>query len=282
LAERAFVDPLDAPARRATGSPALAVWVGGPAAPDGAPVLMVMGHGMRGRVWRPQLAAIAPRHPVAVFDHRGIGSSDDDGRAFSMTDLAADALRAADAAGFDRFHLVGVSMGGMVSQHVAAAAPHRVRSLALIVTMAGGPFAWRPPRAGWRPLWGVIRARDASERARAMAALLYTDGFVGEASTMRQRLDDIAARDGERSALWRQLRAVMRHDARALLPRIQAPTLVVQAARDKLIDPRRSALLAEKIPGARWVRLDRAGHGLLYERADVVNALLLEHFAAHG
>src|SRR5687767_11641885 len=96
----------------------------------GPPVLLVQGVGAIGRTWGPQIDGLAPAYRVAAFDNRGIGGSTiRDGR-LTIDDMASDALAVADALGFDRFHLGGHSMGGVIAQAVALRAPQRILSLA--------------------------------------------------------------------------------------------------------------------------------------------------------
>lgn len=250
---------------------------------EGPPVLMVMGFGMAGVMWRNQIEGLRDRHRVATFDHRGIGDSDDDRRWYRMEDLADDALRVADALGWSTFHLVGVSMGGMVAQHVALKAPDRLRSLVLMVTQPGGPFAWLPPRTGLRTIAGLPRHRTAAARARALGGLLYTADAPDTvpAERMAQRARDMAAHAPARPTVLRQLHAVVRHRTHDRLHAIRTPTLVVQAARDNLIDPRHSATLARRIPDARWLRIGPAAHGLIVEANDTVNAAIADHVGRH-
>src|SRR5688572_9746921 len=80
----------------------------------GPKVLLIMGLGMRGALWRPQIDELSRDHQLATYDHRGIGESGLPDRAFTMREMAFDALRVAGALGWERFHVAGVSMGGMV------------------------------------------------------------------------------------------------------------------------------------------------------------------------
>lgn len=249
---------------------------------SGPPVLLIMGFGMRGRVWRLQVEALRATHRVAVFDNRGIGESEGAPGPWRMHDLARDALRVLDALGWSSAHVVGASMGGMIAQEVALHAPDRLRSLGLLVTHAGGPRA-RPPLT--RTLRSLVGSRllPPDRRLHPIGHLLYPRRFVR--STDREAL---AARMAEQTGgrvpplTWRkQFGAIARHDTRARLPRVTAPTLVVSAARDALVDPRESEKLAGYLPRAELLRFEEAGHGILYQCADALNRRLLSHIARH-
>jgi len=265
--------------RRTPGRPRLAYRVDGD---EGTPVLMVMGFGMRGVVWRPQVATLEQAHQVITFDHRGVGDSEADPGWPTMETLRDDALRVADAAGIDRFHLVGVSMGGMVAQHLALRAPQRLHSLSLVVTQAGGPLAWLPTPRGIARFLRVQRAKTPDARARAMERLLFTDriGERVDAEAMRRRRADTSP-PAPRATLLRQLHAIVRHRTHHRLHELQVPTLVVGARHDHLVRPSHSHHLAAAIDGARFVQIGSAGHGLIFEQADALNRELLGHLSAH-
>ena len=170
----------------------------------GDPVLLVMGFAMSGEMWGPVVPALAARHRVATFDHRGLGRSPDPART-SMAELADDARSVLDALGWDRAHVVGISMGGMIAQELALACPDRIRTLSLIATHAGGALGALPPMAG------IAAMLTPTSRADRLERLLYP-------SEVRSRFRDrtnaqLAIRQGPgtRSA---HLRAVRTHDTR--------------------------------------------------------------------
>ena len=265
---------------RTAGAPQLSFTVHGESGPR---VLMVMGLGMRGVVWRPQFEDLRDDHQLITYDARGLGESDDAPGAWTMADLADDALRVADAAGWERFHLVGVSLGGMVSQHVALAAPERLHSLTLVVTQPGGRTSWLPPLRGIRHVLATARAQTVEARAAATDRLLFTKEFRSRVppAKLAQRHADTVAVPSPPATVHRQVRAVMGHRLKPRLHEIAAPTLVVQAKHDVMIHPSHSETLAAGIPKARLVRVADAGHGLLVEQTEVLNRLIREHVAAH-
>ena len=249
---------------------------------SGPPVLLLMGLGMRGLVWRPQTDVLSAGHQLLTFDNRGIGRSDDVAGPWTMLDMATDALRLLDTVGWDSAHVVGVSMGGMVAQELALRAPGRVRSLTLIVTHAGGRSAWVPPAAG---VAGFLKVNllPPAKRFGALAHLLYPDDFlrVVDRDALVTRMKDQVGDRASSSTRNKQLGAVMRHDTRDRLGGLDLPTLVVSAARDALVNPRRQRKLAERIPDARHVSFARAGHGVIFQCAPVLNGHIARHVATH-
>lgn len=246
----------------------------------GSAVLLVMGLGMQGRVWEPQVKDLSADHRVVMFDNRGIGKSDRLHGRPTIRDFADDAARVADAAGFERFHLVGVSLGGMISQELALRAPHRVRSLTLIATHPGGPFGVLPHVEGLTAfVRSLMGSRDA--RVRALQKVLYPPEFLAKVD--KAQLDArMKLQVGDRAAprtLAAQLFAVVRHDTRSRLAGIIAPTLVIRPDKDILVRPAHSDILARGIPGARLMPVPEAGHGVTFQSAKLVSDAIRAHVA---
>src|SRR5947209_16652108 len=108
---------------------------------DGEPLLCVMGLATDISGWRFQLPEFAGRFRTIVFDNRDVGRSSYADAGYEVADMAGDALALADALELERFHLLGMSMGGAISQELTLAAPDRVLSLTLAVTW-GGAGRW--------------------------------------------------------------------------------------------------------------------------------------------
>ena len=268
----------DVPRTEATKStPALHYERAGDAGPA---VLLVMGLGMQGRVWDPQVRDLCADHRVAFFDNRGIGKSDALSGRPTILDFASDALRVADACGFSQFHVVGVSLGGMIAQEIALSAKERVTSLTLIATHAGGPFGLTPRLAG---LVAFARsfAGPRSQRIRALQDLLYPKEFL--ATVDQAKLDArMKLQVGERAAprtMVGQLFAVVRHDTRRRLDGIVAPTLVIRPDRDILVRPTHSNHLARGIRRSTLLSVPDAGHGVTFQGAELVSDAIRKHVA---
>jgi len=259
-------------------SPRLAYVVRGTSGPD---VLLIMGFGMGKELWEPQLAGLERTHRLIAFDNRGVGESErGDRRAFSMALLADDACRVLDAVGLERAHVVGVSMGGMIAQEMALRHPSRVRSLALVATHPGSPRYVLPPREGL-VLFPQTFMGDAASRMRTTRALLYPPEFVSSTGedVLDARMRQMMRRATPTPVLLAQIAAIARHHTVSRLHRIDAPTLVVRPGKDVLVRAAGSDELARRIPGARLSRYDEAGHGVIFQCAERLNAELAAHFA---
>lgn len=248
---------------------------------DGPPVLLVMGFGAPGAMWANQVRALAPRHRVAWFDNCGAGGSS--GSARTTRAMAAQAVALLDHLRWDDAHVVGVSMGGMVAQEIALGHRTRVRTLSLLVTHAGGLRDLAPrPRALALFARGFLGPRGG--RAAALQELIYPAEFLAAmAADDTARIaaalsDDVAGSAGLTDRLA-QIAAVLRHRTAERLAELAGlPTLVVVAGRDELVSPRACRRLHERIPGATMLELPHAGHAVIHQCADEINAALLAHF----
>lgn len=249
---------------------------------SGTPVLLIMGFGVPGHMWLNQIEAFTPRHRVAWFDNAGAGQTTRvRRRPASMRDLGRHAVAVLDALGWPDAHVVGVSMGGMIAQEIALAAPDRVRSLSLVVTHAGGLRALTPPP---RSLLMFLRAflGPRAQRARVLEQLIFPEAYlrtVDVAPLRRALRDQVVGAAPARDRLL-QIAAILGHRTGHRLHALaDTPTLVVKASLDRLVKPHEHDRLHRLIPGSRLVAFEDAGHAILHQCAARLNELLLAHFA---
>lgn len=251
---------------------------------SGTAVLLIQGVGVQGDGWRPQTDALAQRYTCITFDNRGLGRSQPVGAPVTVAQMAEDARAVLDAERVASAHVVGHSLGGLVAVQLALMAPERVRSLALLCTFASGRDA--APLDARMMLLG-LRARVGTRRMRRrgfLALVLPPHALaVADVDAEAARIAELFGHDlaDQPPIVAQQLRALRAADASARLAELAGiPTLVVSAAHDPIAPPRAGRALAAGIPGARYVEIDDASHGLPITHADRVNALLLEHIAA--
>ena len=250
----------------------------------GEPALPLPGIGVRGEGWRPQAEGLADAPRLLLFDNRGIGESTvATPGPLSIEQMADDALAVARAAGWESFHVVGHSMGGVIAQRLALAHPEAVRSLALLCTVARGADA---VRMNWRQLVLGLRTHFGPRRwrRRAFLELIFPPDYLRSADTdaLAAGLAPLFGRDlaEQPPILLRQAMALRRHDATPELHRLRVPALVVCAEHDPIAPPWAGRALAAAIPGARLVELAGASHGVPIQDPPRINGLLAELFAA--
>lgn len=250
---------------------------------QGDPVLFVMGFGMPGAVWGPQVDELQQAHRCCHYDHLGVGESDRGPFLRTIPAMADDAVRILDDLGWDRAHVVGVSMGGMIAQELALRSADRCQSLTLVATHGGAPVASLPTLRGMRLfVQGLFGGRSA--RMRSLPQLLYPAEFLESVGSdvMSSHLDVRLGHPPALRTVLGQLYAVWRHSTESRLSQIDTPTLLVRPGEDILIRPTQTDRLARRMPRAEVLRFEDAGHGVTFQKAAELNAALREHFARHG
>ncbi len=248
----------------------------------GSPVLLIMGFGVPGHMWRHQVQAFSKDHQVAWFDNHGAGESRARRRRrpIRVSDMAGHAVGLLDHLGWERAHIVGVSMGGMIAQELALGHRGRVRSLSLLVTHSGGLRNMFPSRQSVSLFMrGFLGPKQ--RRSEALERLIYPDEYLATAdrSRIKRALNREVAGAGTTRDRFEQLAAIVRHRTAKRLPELAGlPTLVVKASKDVLVRPRECHKLHTLIPGSRLVEFEDAGHAIMHQCADRLNRALLEHF----
>ncbi len=251
---------------------------------SGPPVLLIQGVGVIGAGWRPQVEGLRNEFRLCVFDNRGIGRSGPIGRRLTIEAMAGDALALLDALGWERAHVVGHSMGGLIAEQLALDAPERVKSLALLCTPEwGGQGAWPGLRVIWIGLRNRVGAREARRRAFLELILPKSALETTDLDAFALQMQPYFGRDLAENPpiLMQQVGAMRRHDVRSKLARLSSiPTVVVSADEDQIAPPTAGRATAERIVNARHVELPDSGHGVTIHRAEMVNRLLAAHWVA--
>jgi 3-oxoadipate enol-lactonase len=244
---------------------------------SGDPLLLIMGLGYAHQMWHRTRPAVEKHYRTIVFDNRGVGKSDVPTSAYSIAQMAADAASVLDAAGIERAHVFGISMGGMIAQEFALAFPGRVNKLILGCTTPGG----RNSVPASEKVLEIVMARarmTPEEGAQAMAPHIY------DASTPRDRIEE----DLElRRALYPtaagylgQVQAILAWSSFDRLGQISQKPLVIHGESDELVPPANGRILAERIPGAKLVMLPHASHIFVTDQPEASHTAILDFLSA--
>lgn len=243
--------------------------------PDGAPpVVLLPSLGSDRTIWDFQVAALATDHRVIVVEPRGHRAANVPPGPCTLADLGTDVLDATDTVGIDRFHLAGISLGGITALWIAAHHAHRVRTLTVANTAARIGTS-----QGWSERIELVRAGGMAAICDAVMDRFFTPDF-------QQDHPDIVA--ATRTALLQVdpdgyiacCQALAHGDVTGLLERITAPTLVIGATADVSTPPQQARLLHDAIAGSRLELLDDAGHLSNLERPHEFTRILLAHLTA--
>ena len=209
--------------------------------------------------------AYAKEYTVYVFSRKNVLSEN-----ATTRDMARDQKLAMDALGIPRAHVFGVSMGGMIAQHLAADYPEAVDKLVLAVTCAGENPVLTDAVGQWI---ACAKADDHTALMDSNVRLIYTDRYYRRNKWLIPVMGALTKpRSYDRFLIMAN--ACLTHDAYTQLPRIQAPTLVVGGWEDRCLGGEASREIAEALAGSELKMYDHYGHGL-YEEAPDFNATVL-------
>jgi 3-oxoadipate enol-lactonase len=236
---------------------------------EGPPLVFLHSLGSDRNQWRPQITVLSPAFRILEVDTRGFGKSDAPTGPYTLERLATDVIELADMAGFDTFHLCGLSLGGMMAQWIAIHHPHRLRTLTLADTAA---------KIGTAEVWNE----------RGEAAMANGVGSMVEVILARWFLPAFAARNPELIASLRATltatsavgyagacAALRDGDLRDEVGTIKAKTLVIAASHDGATPPSDLEYLHAKIEGSRYHLIHDAAHISNIEAADEFTRELL-------
>jgi pimeloyl-ACP methyl ester carboxylesterase len=234
----------------------------------GPPLLLIHGLGYCRAGWGPAAERLAEDFRVIRFDNRGVGDSDKPRGPYTVGTLTSDALAVLDAAGVDRAHVVGVSLGGLVAQTLAAIEPARVDHLVLVGSTQGGIHSHGVPAASLR-LMAEAPALDHEELLRRLVVNALSPRTLAERPALVEEILAYRRRHAPNLGPWLSQAAAGAWFG--LLGRrspVHAPTLVLHGDSDEVMDVRNGEVLARGIPGARLVVFEDAGHLLFWEQPD--------------
>jgi len=254
----------------------------------GSPLLMINGLGSNLRNWSPELIRLlSAQHVIIIFDNRGAGQSDKPTTPFTMTDFASDAIGVLDSLMIDRTHVFGISMGGMIAQHVALNYPMRVQSLTLTSTTS----VWDHPKfvaPSQEVLMQLAKpaSGDQAQDIRDGWWISYTPEFIeSHGNWLEQELQkslSVNYPEMPDYAFKLQMDAVLNsHNTYDMLSQIVCPTLVQTGTEDVLIPPENSRILAEGLPNAQLIEYPGYGHDMLGPCEEQAAQNILDFIAEH-
>lgn len=268
-------------------------------------VLLLMGLGSQLTMWPDKFVEdlVAAGHYVIATDNRDIGLSAKHDASelpnpyvqaalrrigiklkspYTLREMADDAVGVLDALGIGQAHVIGISMGGMIAQHVAALHPKHTASLTAIMTTTGNPKVPRPRREVVKAL-----ARDRTialtpekllEDTLAFFKLVGTPGEDHATNGMGARLKRSFDRSFQPSGVSVQLSAIIASgDFRSVTKKIKAPTLVIHGSVDPLVSPEGGKDVALNVRGAKLEMIEGMGHDIPPKFLPDVTGLILGH-----
>jgi pimeloyl-ACP methyl ester carboxylesterase len=215
-------------------------------------------------IWRHWFSELSATHRLIRYDERGNGLSDWDAEELSLDAFVRDLETVVEAAGVERFALLGISQGCAVSIAYCVRHPERVSHLVLYGGYAQGWRARGSPEEIARREAMVTLAREGWGRDNPAYRQVFTSLYVPEAT--REEMDwfnDLQRVSCSPESAERIMRTLGSFDVGSLLGRVEVPTLVIHAREDAVVPFSQGRTLASGIPGARFVPLESRNHLLL-------------------
>jgi pimeloyl-ACP methyl ester carboxylesterase len=240
---------------------------------SGEPAILLPGFGTDVSSLSPQARLLAESHLVLGVNPHGVGLSDAPVQDEYLIETAAD-----DVAGLSQApaHVIGASLGAAVAIELALRHPSRVRTLTLLTPFVTASARLLAVLEGW---CRVAQAQDAEILTRSLLPWLFSEDLLADAARRERTARGLKTALGRihAAALERWLAGLRRWSGSRCdaLAKISAPTLVVAAGAD-LLTPGAEEV-GSRIPGAKTVSIDGAGHAVAIEAAEQVNQLLAEH-----
>ncbi len=250
---------------------------------EGEPLLLVMGLGMDRRGWMFQVPFFSRYYKTIVFDNRGVGQSSKPSGAYTTKVMAEDAASLLDALGIKSAHIVGISMGGMISQQLALHFPQKIKKLVLGCTYAAALKEMDDLIASSiKSLFGdgnltveqIAQTKNVDLKIILpyMMSLTLSPAFLEKNKALVDMMVDEVLREGLNvEGFFGQLQAVRQHNVLSELQKISLPTLVITGDEDRLIPPRCSDEIVSRIPGAKLIKIKGGSHGFNFEQPDAFN-----------
>ena len=241
---------------------------------DGAPVLFHHGIGTDLGIWSDWLPVLGPSHQLVRYDLRGFGKSTvPSGHRWSLDGLVDDYLSVADAAGLDRFHAVGESIGGTAVLAAALRTPERILSVTVSNGAHKGAGLGRVP--GWRK---AMAEQGIGPWADDMLERRFMPGGVAQA---KREWFDRAQRQGSADAIVELGELLLGVDLSAELPRLKPPLLILAPQQSPFIAAPVFEDMHRLVPGSKLHRFADSRHDLPLSHGAVC-ATLVRDFIATG
>ncbi len=243
----------------------------------GSPLVMIMGLGANKDWWHPRmLSLLKEEFRLLLLDNRGAGRSDKPRGEQTIAVMASDVLGLMGHLGLDRVSLLGVSMGGMIAQEIAATSPQRVERLILCCTHCGGKESIPPSPEIIELLVSPRRGRPVEQIARDSLPLLFPRGYLDAHPDAAERfIATYSIAPAPAHSFFQQLQAIAGWGICGRLKEIRCPTLILSGEEDVLVPPENSRILERHIPQARCILYPGMGHGFMAQAPEAVTRDIL-------
>lgn len=241
------------------------------------PVLCLSGFGCSHYNFEEIEKELGRDYPMVLVDNKGMGQSSPAKEEYSLKEVAMEALEVMDQLKVEKFHLMGISMGGFLSQLIALEAPERLASLTLMCTTSGGDEFISLPPMPEEQLKAFYALEEPKRTELAVAATVYPT-LPQENPELFQKICHIRRShpvDVEQVLL--QKKAVDKWLSKPWpIENIKTPTLILSGANDRFVNPKNAQKLQSKISGSQLALIPESDHLFFLEKPAAVASHLRE------
>ena len=248
---------------------------------DGQPLLLLAGMLSDSASWGPIIAPLQARHTVIRPDNRTTGRTTPWNAPVSVGQMARDAQSLMDALGYDMFHVVGHSMGGLMAMELAGLVSPRIASLTIL---ASAPVRVPLTMAVFDTLRDIRGSADGETLwLKALYPWMFGPAFFANPENTQVALDAALAYPHAQTlpAMAHQIEALRSFKPETRPSDITCPTQVLFAEHDLLIPEGQARKVFSAIPSVSQSTIADAGHSIHWDAPDAVTKHILDFTGSH-
>lgn len=235
----------------------------------GEPLIFINGLAFPMDLWFAQIQELSKDFRVIALDNRGIGQSDKPDEEYSLAMMASDTVGLLKALDIAKAHVVGLSMGGFISQEIALSYPDMVNRLILVATGMGGARAAKLGKPFWEKAAAAIAGKTPDQVYRIDMTLMTAPGFVEKHPDILDQSVQLRMKNPQPlHAFLRQFAAASVFDINDRAQNISQPTMIILGNEDPIFPIPLAEDYKKALPGAKMIIYDNCGHAILLEQPD--------------
>lgn len=235
----------------------------------GEPLILINGLAFPMNLWFAQIEDLSKDFRVIALDNRGIGQSGQPDEEYSIAMMASDAVGLLKALGIQKAHVVGLSMGGFISQEIALSYPDVVNRLVLVATGLGGARSLELGRPFWEKAAAAISGKPPQDVYRIDLTLMSAPGFAESHPDIMDKAVALRMKNPQPlAAFLRQFAACNVFDNNVPAQNIKQPTMIILGQDDPIFPIPLADDFRKVLPKAKMIVYENCGHAILLEKAD--------------
>jgi pimeloyl-ACP methyl ester carboxylesterase len=241
----------------------------------GPPILLITGFSASMNNWDLTLVSnLSKNHNVTMFDNRGIGSTTNGTKNFTIHQFAQDTIGLMNALHINKTDIMGFSMGSYIAQDIALTNPEKINKLVLYAPVCGGPES-TPLHENLTKI--TLNSKNATEFYRGLIPLIFPKELIGNNQNVINNIANKFPWNTPMDTIRNQFSALYSWNYKGVcdqIKNINSPTLIMVGTKDILNPPPNSLMMAEKIPDSWLIRIQGGGHAVMPQNASKIATVI--------